>query len=112
MQRRWCHFLAACPIASPGPTCGSGPLCDERDGKTGVRERCSRFRQSWSSRFPAQTRCASNPAAERDCGNGEIKNLAKSVFGSPAFHAPGGGAPKPSVSGDESDTKYLQLQPE
>jgi hypothetical protein len=53
-----------------------------------------------------------HPAAERDSGNGKIKNLAKSVFGSPALHAAGGGAPKPSVSGDEADTKYVRLQPE
>jgi hypothetical protein len=47
----------------------------------------------------------------------EIAATAKSkiwqnLFSAPVFHAAGGGAPKPSVSGDESDTKYLLLQPE
>src|SRR5438045_2326013 len=26
-QRRWSHLLAACPIASPGPTVGKAAVC-------------------------------------------------------------------------------------
>src|SRR5205823_4220636 len=67
-QRRWCHLLAACPIASLGPT----PL--EQEGYYGVREQSllgspqalqRKWRQQCLTSFPASNSGKSKPAARR-----------------------------------------------